>query len=377
MRVLLFTMMFLSSLLANEFIDVTLKDYVQIVSKQKNISIVLDNNIDTKYSIFLSTKVPESAYYEILENILRKNNLKLERNKTHYFITKRTKETSNKNRVFIYKFSYIGEEEIKGLMQLYNYTYNYVKNLKTIFIDCTKNDYENLKLIFKEFDKIPNQSKLKITILDTNLTKMKEYGVENQLNIKSSGSTSFFFNLLAFPFSSSNTITNLDKTNFTSFIKFMNSKNITTILSSPTISIYDNKKSLFEVVRNIPYKTGETLSEEDITKTTTSINYKDVGLKLEVTPIINENQAFIDFSLTIENIIDKSETPTTSKRHFKQYISLNKNELFILNGINQTETFIDEYKTPLLSDIPLVNWLFKKEVEDIKTSNLTIMLELI
>jgi general secretion pathway protein D len=296
--------------------------------------------------------------------------------KNHYYITKRTVKTSVKNKVFSYRFHYLNEDDIKGLMSIYNYKYNYVKSLKSIFIDCTVREFNELVNLFNEYDFIPNQKKLKITILDTNLTKLKEYGFENNLNIASSENSSLFFNFLAFPFSSTNILPELKRSNFTSYIKFMNSKNITDIVSSPTVSIFDGKKTVFEVVKNIPFKTGQTVSNDNITKTTTSIDYKDVGLKLEVLPIINKNQAFLDLSLTIENILDKSDTPVTSKRHFKQYVSLNVGETFVLNGINQTESYTDDFKTPFLSDIPYIGWLFKNEYEDIKTSNLTVLLEL-
>lgn len=375
-KICLLVLIYINTVLASEFIDIPLKEYIKIVSKQQNISIVIDKNIDSNYSIFLSSSLDESVYFDILETILRKNNMILKFNKNHYYIAKKTKRTSLKNKVFSYKFHYLNEEDINGLMSIYNYKYKYIKSLKSIFIDCSVRDYNKLIKVFNEYDLIPNQKKLKITILDTNLTKLKEYGFNNTLNIASSENSSLFFNFLAFPFSSTNILPDLKRSNFTTFIKFMNSKNFTKILSSPTITIFDNKKSLFEVVKNIPYKTGETVSNDTITKTTTSISYKDVGLKLEVLPIINNDQAFLDLTLTIENILDKSDTPVTSKRHFKQYVSLNTNETFILNGINQTETYNDDFKTPFLSDIPYIGWLFKNEMEDIKTSNLTILLEL-
>ncbi len=375
-KILLIVLIFINTLLASEFVDISLKEYIKIVSKQQNISIVIDKDIDSNYSIFLSSKLEESVYFDILETILRKNNMILKFNKNHYYISNKTTNTSTKNFIFSYKFHYLNEDDINGVMSIYNYKYKYVPSLKSIFIDCTAKEYNRLISLFNEYDYIPNQKKLKITILDTNLTKVKEYGFDNTLNIASSESSSLFFNFLAFPFSSSNILPDLKKSNFTSFIKFMNSKNFTKILSSPTITIFDNKKSLFEVVKNIPYKTGETVSNDTLTKTTTAISYKDVGLKLEVLPIINNNQAFLDLTLTIENILDTSDTPVSSKRHFKQYVSLKTNETFILNGINQTETYNDDFKTPFLSDIPYVGWLFKNELEDIKTSNLTILLEL-
>ena len=375
-RFILIILLFINSLLASEFKNISLNEYVKIVSKQENISIIIDDNIEKNYSIYLSSSLKENVYFDILETILRKNNMLLKFNKNHYYITKKTSNTSNKNKIFSYKFHYLNEEDIKGLMSIYNYKHNYVKSLKSLFIDCTLKEFNELVKLFKEYDFIPNQKKLKITILDTNLTKLKEYGFENNLNITSSKNDALFFNLLAFPFSSTNILPDLEKSNFTMFIKFMNSKKFTKIVSSPTITIFDNKKSLFEVVKNIPFKTGETVSNDDATKTTTAINYKDVGLKLEVLPTINKNQAFLDISLTIENILDKSDTPVTSKRHFKQYVSLKNNETFILNGINQTESYTDDFKTPFLSDIPYIGWLFKNEYEDIKTSNLTVLLEL-
>lgn len=375
-KIALLILVFTSILFSSEFVDITLKEYVKIVSKQKNISIIIDDNIDSNYSIYLSSALDEAIYFDILETILRKHNMILKFNKNHYYITKKTIKTSIKNKVFTYKFQYLNDEEIQGLMEIYNYKFKYVKNLKSVFVDCSFKDFNDLVDVFKEYDLLPNQKKLKITILDTNITKVKEYGFDNKLAIKSDSNDSFFFNLLAFPFTASNILPNTQKTSFTSFIKFMNSKNFTKILSSPTISIFDNKKSLFEVVKNIPYETGKTVSNDDITKTTTSIEYKDVGLKLEVTPIINDTNTFIDLSLTIENILDNSKTPITSKRHFKQYVSLNAGEVFVLNGINQTETFNSNSKTPYLSDISFLGWLFKNETEDIKTSNLTILLEL-
>ncbi len=374
MKKLLLILLATLSLTASEFIDITLRDYVRIVSKQKNISIIIDEKIDKKFSLFIASDVNTKMYYDILETILKNNNLKLQLRKNHFFITSVLKGTA---KVYKYKFDYINDEDIKEIMKLYPYKSTYVKNLKTLFVESTSKQFKKLTTLFKTIDALPKQLKLKVTILDTNIAKAKEYGIDNKLNIKSNTNESFFFNLLAFPFTVSNTVTTTQRTNLTSFIKFMDSNNLTEILSSPTITIFDNKESLFEVVKNIPYKSGETVSNDDITKTTTSIKYKDVGLKLQVLPTINDNDVFLDIDLTSENILDTSETPTISKRHIKQYVTLKKNETFVLTGINQKETFKDISGTPFLSKIWGLGWLFKNENEEVKTSNLTILLEVI
>ena len=241
-RLILLLLITVKFLFASEFIDLPLKEYIKIVAKQENISIVIDKNIDSNYSIFLSSNVKKNDYFEILETILMQNNMILKASNNHYFITKKTKKTSIKNALFSYKFKYLKGEDIEDIMKLYNYKFKYVKNLKSIFIDCSYKEFKELEVIFKNYDLLPFQKKLKITILDTNITKLKDYGFDNKLNIKSNSNTSFFFNLLAFPFTATNTLSNTNKTNFNTFIKFMNSKDLTTILSSPTITIFDNKK---------------------------------------------------------------------------------------------------------------------------------------
>ncbi|MGB7402130.1 MAG: hypothetical protein WA916_06095 [Arcobacter sp.] len=374
MKNLLIIVLLSLSINASEFVDITLKDYVKIIAKQRDISIIIDNSIDKKFSLFISSKVDKKMYFDILETILRNNDLKLQIRKNHFYITSLT---NGVNTVHKYKFNYINDEDIKELMSLYTYKSKYIKNLKTLFVESTSKQFKKLESIFKNIDMLPKQLKLKVTILDTNIAKAKEYGINNELNIKSNKNESFFFNLLAFPFTVSNTVTSTQSTNLTSFIKFMNSNNLTEILSSPTITIFDNKTSLFEVVKNIPYKLGETILDNDITKTTSSYNYKDVGLKIEVLPTINDNDVFLDIDLTSENILDTSETPSIAKRHIKQYVSLKKNEIFVLTGINQKETFKENKETPFLSKMWGLGWLFKNKNEDIKTSNLTILLEVI
>lgn len=374
MKVLLINICLLLSLNASEFVDISLRDYVKIVSKQKNISIIIDEKIDKKFSLFLSSKVDNKIYFEMLQTILKNNDLKLQLRKNHFYITNSIDTNTS---IYQYKFNYLDDEDIKEFMVLYENKHTYVKNLKTLFFESTKEQYKNIVSTFKAIDTLPKQLKLKVTILDTNIAKAKEYGIENEVHIKSNQNDSFFFNLLAFPFSVSNTVTTVQSTNLTSFIKFMDSNNITEILSSPTITIFDNKESLFEVVKNIPYIQGETVSNDDITKTTTSYNYKDVGLKLQVTPTINDNDIFLDINLTSENILDTSDTPTIAKRHIKQYVTLKKNEIFVLTGINQKESFKDISETPLLSKIWGLGWLFKSEDEQTNTSNLTVLLEVI
>ncbi len=374
MKKLLLIMLIVKQLLANDFIDITLKDYIQIVSKQQNVTIIIDDKIDKKFSLMISTQIKKKTYWDILGTLLKDKDLKLVLIKNHFYITS---TVDDEKMIHKYKFKYVAYDDVKDIMTLYPHKYKFIKNLKTVFVEATETEFKKMLSIFRTVDKLPSQLKLKITILETDVGKLKEYGMENTLNLKQGGNENFFFNLLAFPFSVNNSLSTIQRNQFTTFVKYMDTNNYTKILSSPTLTIFDNKTSIFDIVKNIPYQTGKTVNSDDVTKTTTATEYKDIGLKLKIEPMINEDDVYLDIDLTSENILDTTDTPTISKRHINQFVTLKKGQVFILTGINQTETFTKTSATPILSDIPVLGWLFKSDSTENKTSNLTIMLEII
>ena len=267
---------------------------------------------------------------------------------------------------------------IKDIFTVYkDIEFSYIKTSKLILINSLQGDFQKINEIITNTDKTPDQLKLKITILDTNLNKIKEYGSEITQNINLNPSSNFFFNLLAYPFSVNSQVNTNQKSNFNSFIKFLNQNKITELVASPTLTLLDSKEVVFNVVKNIPYLSGSTIVEDTNSKTTNSYTYKDIGLKISITPKIFDDNVFLDLELTTESILDNSQTPTTSKSFINQSFTMTKNNLFVLTGINQTQKYNDLQSTPFLSDIPLLGWFFKSDKNNLTSSNLTIVFELI
>ena len=121
--------------------------------------------------------------------------------------------------------------------------------------------------------------KLKVSIIDTNLDKLKEYGTQLQLNKTLTENKNFFFNLLAYPFEVTSEVAQSNINQLHTFIKLMDTNNISKLISSPVLSLYDNKSTEFNLVKNIPYISGTTTTNDSNTTSITSYSYKDVGLK--------------------------------------------------------------------------------------------------
>lgn len=363
--------------------DIFLKDFVSIISTSLNITIVIDNEVNNQLSIFVSDDLKPDSYLKILAEILNENELTIKSFNSFYLITKVkkdeeiNKELELKQLRFIH-LNNIDFEYIKDIFTVYkDIEFSYIKTSKLILINSLQGDFKKINEIITNTDKTPDQLKLKITILDTNLNKIKEYGSEITQNINLNPSSNFFFNLLAYPFSVNSQVNTNQKSNFNSFIKFLNQNKITELVASPTLTLLDSKEVVFNVVKNIPYLSGSTTVEDTNSKTTNSYTYKDIGLKISITPKIFDDNVFLDLELTTESILDNSQTPTTSKSFINQSFTMTKNKLFVLTGINQTQKYNDLQSTPFLSDIPLLGWFFKSDKNNLTSSNLTIVFELI
>lgn len=363
--------------------DIYLKDFVNIISTSLNITIVIDNDVNNQLSIFVSDDLNKDSYLKILAEILNENELTIKSFNNFYLITKVKKneeiatdiELKELRTIQLFNIDF---DYIKDLFTVYkDIEFTYIKTSKLIIINSLLNDFNKINHVITNTDRSPNQLKLKITILDTNLNKIKEYGSEIVQNFNLDPSSNFFFNLLAYPFSVNSQVNTNDKSNFNSFIKLLNQNKITELVASPTLTLLDSKQVVFNVVKNIPYLSGSTTVEDTNSKTTNSYTYKDIGLKISIIPKIFNENIFLDLELTTESILDNSQTPTTSKSFVNQSFTMNKNKLFVLTGINQTQKYNDLQSTPFLSDIPLLGWLFKSDEDNYSTSNLTIVFELI
>lgn len=373
------------SLFASDFINVPLKDYIAVVSRVNSVNIVLDENIDHKITVYVSKHLNKKNYFDMLETLLQNKDMYLQKNDNYYMIKKvvkkEDKKTSPEKSYYSIKLNYIDFKDIENFLKVYEETvkYQFIDSSKVLLIKATKKDYESIKNVISMIDNLPKQLKLKVTIVDTNLDKLKEYGFEHQAQIQNDVGSGFFYNLIAYPFTISNDIPNTTKTKFYSFLKLMNNSGNSKLISSPILTLSDNKSINFDVATNIPYKTGETTVNSDNAKTTSSIEYKDVGLKLKAVPrIYNENIVYLDLELEVSNIISSTDNiPIVSKKYIKQSFYLKSNNIFVLTGINQSESIEKTSGVPYLMDIPILGWLFKYDTKNNTTNNLSIFFEII
>ena len=137
------------------------------------------------------------------------------------------------------------------------------------------------------------------------------------------------------------------------------------ILSRPSIVTLDNQEAEILVGQNIPLITGQSTGAASSTDNPfTTVERKDIGITLKVTPQINEGDAItLDVVQEVENVSTSASSEArdtvTNKRSVKTKVLVQDQEILVLGGLIDTRDQTTVKKIPLLGDIPILGSLFK------------------
>ena len=360
-----------------ENLQLNLIDFAIQASEINKINILVDDSLKDNNFVFIING--EQDY--MLEAFRKAVTLKgLELVQTNHFYFVKNKDTFiEEDKYRSIKLNFVKYEDIANFLKVYdNIKYEFITTSKTLLIKSKDSDYNSIKNLINTIDVLPKQLKLKVTIIDTNLDKLKELGADTT-EIKLQDKTNFFFNLVSYPFSVNNQVAATEKDSFYSFLKYLNQTGTSEFISNPVLTLSDEKESMFNIVNNVPYKKGSVTVDYMDTRTTSSFDYKDIGLQIKILPhIYQDSNVYLDLELDVSNLTSNDDNlPITSKKYIKQSFHLPINKLLVLTGINKKELITKNSEVPILADIPYLGWLFKYESKKENKTNLSIVFELI
>ncbi|MDH5559641.1 MAG: type II secretion system secretin GspD [Deltaproteobacteria bacterium] len=167
---------------------------------------------------------------------------------------------------------------------------------------------------------------------------------------------------------------------FNAFIKATQQDTEIDILSSPKILTLNNEPAEIKVGEIVP-TLGSTKVDPN-GNTTTTIDYKEVGISLKITPQINsDNSIELQIDETSSNVVEgavgsmlNQGAITTLNRSLKTKIVVEDKQTIALGGLISDEISSIELKTPCLGSIPVLGWLFKTYSSQSRKTNLLIFL---
>ena len=416
---------------ALDFNDVELSVFVRFISELTGKNFVLDDAVKKaggKISVFSPTKVTSDQAYSLFVSALEVSRLAvLPRGPVYQIVP--MGELPPERGVFVYKLKHANATDLAAVLtnlvarsqtvaQITPGTRPPIRPLtefeapvqvfadkatNSIIISSTKAAYGKLQSVIRDLDSRRKQVFVEAVILEIQVDRLRQIGTDplQVIGAGKSGSVQGIggFNRapedlasvaqaisgVAAGTTTGGAISVLNTVNVRAFLQFLLSLTDTNILSTPQVLAADNQKAKIVVGENVPFPTGQA---QGITGgTLVTIERKDVGVTLELTPQVLENdlirleikQEITAIEPTVAQTIGSGTAtvpvgPTTTKRSMETTTIARDKQTLVVGGLVRDNITITENKIPLLGDIPLLGWLFRTQSRQTQKLNLLVFL---
>jgi general secretion pathway protein D len=178
-------------------------------------------------------------------------------------------------------------------------------------------------------------------------------------------------------------------TNINDVVKFLKTQGDVKSISNPKILTLNNQPALISVGNELFYKIqstsllqgGNGLGSQQTGEVIDSVF---AGILLDITPEISDDGTItLKINPSISDTIDTVSTTTTgsrtippdlSRKQISSVVSLQDGEHVILGGLISSKTGTKVSKVPLLGDLPLLEYAFKREVRVNKVDELVLII---
>ncbi len=261
-----------------------------------------------------------------------------------------------------------------------------------LIVMSTPEDYRRVRQVIESLDVLPNQIYLEATIAEVRLNDALRFGVRFFLQKNASivaGSSGLANqpavndllgnNLLGAPvgalfpgFAYAYRALNQQAT-----INALNAISEVNIISTPSLTVLDNREALLQVGDQIPVQTLTSVSA--IGNTFNSVNYTNTGVILKLTPHISESgRVMLEIEQEVSNVDPAtpvgSTTPTIQQRRVKTQVVVNDSESLMLGGLVKDQTGRAAAQVPVVGDFPIFGNAFKDKNDVIDKQELIIMI---
>ena len=171
------------------------------------------------------------------------------------------------------------------------------------------------------------------------------------------------------------------KRDFDLLIKYLQTLGKSKVIASPSLAVINNQEAKIHIGERRAYVTTTTTTGATTTTIAEEVTYVDTGVRLTVTPTINED-GYVTMKIKPE-ISSVVGNITTSSKNLVPIIDTNTAETtviakdgstIIIGGLGREEKTEESQGVPFLSSIPFLGFLFRSGTQRTEHVELIIML---
>ena len=255
------------------------------------------------------------------------------------------------------------------------------EDTNSLMVMAASKNFERVREIIAELDKPVPQVLIKVLIAEVTHTNKRDLGVEfSALNLRPSGRGSSVFTDLDVAAQSGGLMYKLVEKDVTAALHALKEVGKLDVLSRPYILASDNQAASITVGQEVPFIRNTRTTETG--QTINTIEYEDIGIILKVTPHINpEGLVILDVVPEISTLTGEtvpiSETvsaPVFAKRSAQSRVAIHNGQTIVIGGLMEDKKTDSVRKIPLLGDIPLLGYLFRRTITETTKTELLIFL---
>jgi general secretion pathway protein D len=363
-----------------EFRDAPLRSVFELISKHTGLNFIFDRDVkpDAKTTVFVkNTSIDDVIRFVLVTNQLERKVL----NDTTLLIYPNTPVKVRDYRDLVVKSFYLANADVK-------HTANMIKTLvktKDVYVDeklnllVIRDTPEAVRMAEKlvaNQDLAEPEVMLEVEVLEVSHNKLSELGVRFPDRIEFGAplvdgappalATVNRRNLIAFT------------ANPLLILNLKDTSGRTNILANPRIRVKNREKAKIHIGDKVPVITTTAAGTGFVSE---SVNYLDVGLKLEVEPTVSlQDEVGIKVGLEVSSILDqiqsKSGTLTyrVGTRNAATTLRLKDGETQVLAGLISDEDRRNAAKVPGLGDLPVVGQLFTSNADTANKSEIVLLI---
>lgn len=244
-------------------------------------------------------------------------------------------------------------------------------------------DYQRVVKLLERLDNLPTQVLIEVLVAEVELTDELQYGVE--WAFKNNGKIHGVEANLSTKNGLQGALTFETAADIFNLLNLLSTKNDLTVISSPQVLVLNNEAATVNVGQQVPvvtsqisdFNNGVTTTSTLSTASNQTVQYKDTGVILNVTPRINaEGIILLEIDQQVSSVSEKLSaginSPTINTKQVKTKLAVKDGQSILMGGLISKNDSDNNSGVPFLKDVPGLGWLFK--TKNTKTSKHELLL---
>lgn len=376
----------LDKLVSIEFKNASVYAVLDVLSQQSGLNFIFDKdtNLDQATTTIFAKN---TTVREALETILYTSSLSYKiLNSNTYLIYKKNDESQKKYEELVTKSYYLGHADSLKAQDMITKLYQpkgifFDDRLRMLIIRDNQNVINSIDKLLQAYDIPSPEVLLDIEVLEVSRDSLLNLGIDFPNKIEGSvlnsigGVGTYTLNELK---NITKDSVSLVVTDPKVALNFKQESNKANLLANPRIRIKSREKADFLIGDKVPVIT--TTTSELGGSIAESVNYLDVGLKLEVTPDVKvDKEIQIGIKLEVSNIVKEIKTTRglvayqIGTRNASTILQLKDNETQMLAGLIKSDIKTSASHLPGIGKLPLLGRLFSS-TQDTKNKSEIVLL---